>query len=150
MLFLGLLLTGFFFSVGTDPEAGYYTICMLHALHHSHKTLHCSHKMLHFLHETILAIISYEMVYMIWNTLKGFHSLYYFTVYCGPDVIWWYFIVTIPVHIELTIYSQIVNNACMFTYSFKTNILIYQSPDQPMWSLALVIFFVNFRFIFFL
>lgn len=93
-------------------------------LHHSHETLHGSHKTLHFLHETILAQFSYEMVYMVWNTLKGFHSLCCCTVYCGLGVIWWYFIVPIPVHIELTIYSQIVNDAYayMFTYCFKTNV----------------------------
>ena len=95
----------------------------------------------------------------IWNGLHGLKHfkqfsfiLYYCTVYCGPDVIWWYFIVTIPVHIELTIYSQIVNNACMFTYSFKTNVSINLSIIRSTDVIASrgVIVFVNFCFIFIL
>lgn len=153
MLVLGLLLTGFVFCRYRPWSMLLHHTHAACLLHHSHEMLHGSHKTLHFLHETILAQFSYETVYMVWNTLNSFIRiiLLYSILWTRCDMMIFYCHHTCQ-FIELTIYSQIVNNACMFTYSFKTNVSINLSIIRSTDVVASkgVIVFVNFCFIFIL
>ena len=109
-------------------------------LHHSHEMLHGSRKTLHFLHETILAQFSYETVYMVWNTLNSFHS-FYTTVQYIVDPMWYDDILLSPylsILNWLFIHKLLIMHVCLRILLKQMYLSIYQSSDQPMWSLARV------------